>query len=116
MAIPAALPQSLWAATAPAGPALAPLAGARRAEVAIIGAGYTGLSAALHLAAVNLHAHAAPDATRASFTVLFHGPIGDVLPEGLYRADIENGPTLEFYIMPIHTVAPGRQEYQAVFN
>jgi glycine/D-amino acid oxidase-like deaminating enzyme len=51
MAIPAALPQSLWAATAPAGPALAPLAGARSAEVAVIGAGYTGLSAALHLAA-----------------------------------------------------------------
>ncbi len=50
MAIPAALPQSLWAATAPAGPTLAPLAGARRAEVAVIGAGYTGLSAALHLA------------------------------------------------------------------
>ncbi|HVP33619.1 MAG TPA: FAD-binding oxidoreductase [Steroidobacteraceae bacterium] len=48
--MPAASPQSLWAATAPAGPALAPLAGARHADVAVIGAGYTGLSAALHLA------------------------------------------------------------------
>jgi glycine/D-amino acid oxidase-like deaminating enzyme len=46
----AAAPQSLWAATAAAGPALAPLAGAQRAEVAVVGAGYTGLSAALHLA------------------------------------------------------------------
>jgi glycine/D-amino acid oxidase-like deaminating enzyme len=50
-AMPAAAPQSLWSATAAAAPALTPLAGAQRAEVAIIGAGYTGLSAALHLAA-----------------------------------------------------------------
>jgi glycine/D-amino acid oxidase-like deaminating enzyme len=49
--MPAAPPRSLWSATATAAPALAPLAGARRADVAIIGAGYTGLSAALHLAA-----------------------------------------------------------------
>ncbi|MGH8134047.1 MAG: NAD(P)/FAD-dependent oxidoreductase, partial [Steroidobacteraceae bacterium] len=47
----AASPQSLWSATASAGPALQPLAGAQRTEVTIIGAGYTGLSAALHLAA-----------------------------------------------------------------
>lgn len=44
-----AAPQSLWSATATEAPAFAALAGARRAEVAIIGAGYTGLSAALHL-------------------------------------------------------------------
>jgi glycine/D-amino acid oxidase-like deaminating enzyme len=49
--MPAALPQSLWAATAAAGPALAPLERSLRVDVAIIGAGYTGLSAALHLAA-----------------------------------------------------------------
>src|SRR5215472_15518854 len=48
--MPAAPSQSLWSATATAAPAFAPLAGARRADVAIIGAGYTGLSAALHLA------------------------------------------------------------------
>src|SRR4029077_3798634 len=49
--MPAAPPQSLWSATATAAPALTPLARARGADVAIIGAGYTGLSAALHLAA-----------------------------------------------------------------
>ncbi|HEV2229017.1 MAG TPA: FAD-binding oxidoreductase [Steroidobacteraceae bacterium] len=49
--MPAAPAQSLWSATATAAPALTPLAGARRIDVAIIGAGYTGLSAALHLAA-----------------------------------------------------------------
>jgi glycine/D-amino acid oxidase-like deaminating enzyme len=42
---------SLWSATAAPGPALEQLAESVRAEVAIIGAGYTGLSAALHLAA-----------------------------------------------------------------
>jgi glycine/D-amino acid oxidase-like deaminating enzyme len=42
---------SLWSATAAPGPALGQLGESVRAEVAIIGAGYTGLSAALHLAA-----------------------------------------------------------------
>jgi sarcosine oxidase len=42
--------QSLWSATAPAGPRCEPLTGAQRAQAAVIGAGYTGLSAALHLA------------------------------------------------------------------
>src|SRR5262249_50347797 len=42
--------QSLWSVTAPPGPVCAPLASAQRAQVAVIGAGYTGLSAALHLA------------------------------------------------------------------
>jgi len=42
--------RSLWEATAPPAPDLAPLAGTQQAEVAIVGAGYTGLSAALALA------------------------------------------------------------------
>ncbi len=42
--------QSLWAATAPEGPACSALAGPHRAQAIVIGAGYTGLSAALHLA------------------------------------------------------------------
>ena len=41
---------SLWAATASPGPSLGLLSGDLRAQVTIIGAGYTGLSAALHLA------------------------------------------------------------------
>src|SRR5215469_15702981 len=43
--------QSLWSVTAPPGPVCSPLTGALRAQAAVIGAGYTGLSAALHLAA-----------------------------------------------------------------
>lgn len=41
---------SLWSATAAPGPVLGPLTESVRADVAIIGAGYTGLSAALRLA------------------------------------------------------------------
>jgi glycine/D-amino acid oxidase-like deaminating enzyme len=42
--------QSLWAATAPPAPDLPALEASVAAEVAVIGAGYTGLSAAVHLA------------------------------------------------------------------
>lgn len=42
--------QSLWSVTATPAPPSAPLIGDRAAEVVVIGAGYTGLSAALHLA------------------------------------------------------------------
>src|SRR5690625_3207456 len=41
---------SLWSATASPAPSCPPLIGDAEAEVAIIGGGYTGLSAALHLA------------------------------------------------------------------
>jgi glycine/D-amino acid oxidase-like deaminating enzyme len=43
-------PNSLWHATAGPGPAMPPLVGDLRAGVCVIGAGFTGLSAALHLA------------------------------------------------------------------
>lgn len=43
-------PPSLWAAVTAAGPSLPRLAGAAKADVAVVGAGFTGLSTALHLA------------------------------------------------------------------
>lgn len=42
-------PPSLWAATAPAGPTLPALEGDVRTDVVVIGAGFTGLSTAIHL-------------------------------------------------------------------
>ncbi|MCJ8054641.1 FAD-binding oxidoreductase [Shinella curvata] len=46
----AVLPASLWAATAAKAPTYAPSGSVSRADVAVVGAGYTGLSTALHLA------------------------------------------------------------------
>lgn len=46
---PVTWPPSLWAATAPAGPALSTLKGEIRTDVVVIGAGFTGLSTAIHL-------------------------------------------------------------------
>jgi hypothetical protein len=50
------------------------------------------------------------------FALLFQGPQTDILPEGLYTANIDDAERFEFYIMPIHTPAADRQDYQAVFN
>src|SRR5260370_8708132 len=44
------LPPSLWAATARPAPETPPLDASRTADVAIVGAGYSGLAAALQLA------------------------------------------------------------------
>jgi len=44
------LSHGLWEMTAPPAPPTAPLKGEVRADVAVVGCGYTGLSAALHLA------------------------------------------------------------------
>jgi hypothetical protein len=53
---------------------------------------------------------------RQPFTLIFRGPPGDVLREGLYGLEIEGGPTVELYVIPVQTFARDRQEYQAVFN
>ncbi len=47
---PGGMPDSYWAATSVPGPAIPPFDGSETADVVVIGAGYTGLSAALHLA------------------------------------------------------------------
>ena len=46
---PPRMPESLWAAVTPPGPELPRLEGSAAADVVIIGAGFTGLSTALHL-------------------------------------------------------------------
>lgn len=55
---------------------------------------------------------------RRPFTLIFVGPKerGEHLPEGHYECEIEDGPTYQIYVNPIHTPQPDRQEYQAVFN
>jgi hypothetical protein len=50
------------------------------------------------------------------FTLIFSGPPGDVLAEGLHTIALEDGAAYTLYLIPIHTPATGRQDYQAVFN
>ena len=60
--------------------------------------------------------YAMPGAANVPFSLNFHGPAGDILPEGFYKVSIADGPEAEFYILPVHTVARDRQDYQAAFN
>ena len=52
---------------------------------------------------------------RAPFNLIFQGPPGDVLACGLYRLALE-GEAFDLHLMPIHTPARDRQDYQAAFN
>jgi hypothetical protein len=53
---------------------------------------------------------------REPFNLIFRGPPGDVLPEGLYTVAAEDGPEFELYLIPVHTPARDRQNYQASFS
>jgi hypothetical protein len=76
-----------------------------------------GQRVVLHLASIDLKpGQVATGSQRTPFILVLHGPAGDVVPEGMFRAQIEDGPVTDLYIMPIHTLVPNRQEYQAVFN
>jgi len=55
------------------------------------------------------------------FVLIFSGPPGDVLAEGMHTLTRETGAlegeaAYDLYLIPVHTPAPGRQDYQAVFN
>jgi hypothetical protein len=54
--------------------------------------------------------------SRQPFNLIFRGPPNNVLPEGLYTLEVDDGPSFELYLMPIHTPARDRQNYQAAFN
>lgn len=51
-----------------------------------------------------------------SFTLIFRGPPQEIMREGFYTLQLDDGPWFNLYIMPIHTVQRDRQDYQAVFN
>ena len=63
-----------------------------------------------------LHERQAKVLPRQPFTVIFAGPPGDVLREGLHVLERDGGPAFELYVMPIQTFALDRQDYQAAFN
>jgi hypothetical protein len=70
----------------------------------------------LTLTKVEASAEHAKGAPRPPFSLIFSGPPGDILPEGLYTLELEGGPSFDLYVMPIHTPLLGRQDYQAAFN
>jgi hypothetical protein len=53
---------------------------------------------------------------RSPFNLIFTGPPGDVLSEGMYTLQVDGGPDFELYVIPTQTHLPGRQDYQASFN
>ena len=57
-----------------------------------------------------------PGWERAPFNLIFQGPPDDLLPEGFYVLEADGGDVFDLYLIPIHTAAPGRQDYQAAFN
>jgi len=78
---------------------------------------FAGWPGSLRLVRIDVPARpAASDVARAPFTLIFRGVRGEVLTEGLRTATAEDGSSFELYIMPIHTPAADRQDYQAVFN
>jgi hypothetical protein len=50
------------------------------------------------------------------FILIFCGPPGDVVAEGLLTIEAEDGRSFALYLIPIQTPSPDRQDYQAVFN
>ena len=70
--------------------------------------------------ALKLHRVDAPSSTagfsRPPFNLIFSGPPGDVLREGMYTFEVDGGPSFDLYVMPVHTPALGQQDYQAAFN
>jgi hypothetical protein len=61
-------------------------------------------------------ANIAKGAPRPPFNLIFSGPPGDVLREGMYMLDVENGPNFTLYVIPIQTYQRDRQDYQSAFN
>lgn len=75
------------------------------------------------LVEVTAHADRAPGTSRAPFSVLFHGPLQPVRPQGIYRLEHEQLGTLELFLVPIgpdEPSAPGQaptaMRYEAVFG
>jgi Domain of unknown function (DUF6916) len=75
------------------------------------------------LAEVSDHAPGATGAFRTPFSVLFHGPLEPVLPQGMYRLEHEQLGALELFIVPVGPdeprlpgQAPTAMRYEAVFG
>lgn len=77
------------------------------------------------LANVTEDANGNPEASRAPFSLLFHGPLDPVLPQGIYRLEQERFGAIELFIVPIGPAEPAgsaepakalAMRYEAVFS
>jgi hypothetical protein len=74
---------------------------------------------ALTLSQVDVHPRQAAQAKvmeREPFTLILAGPPGEVLREGLHTLEIDGGPIVQLYVIPVQTFAADRQDYQVAFN
>jgi hypothetical protein len=57
-----------------------------------------------------------PAGMRPPFSLILRSDPSPILPEGFYRFSIDDGPSFELHIMPVHTPSRAYQEYQIAFN
>lgn len=77
---------------------------------------FPGWHGVLRLAAIqDVSVHGVSSDMRPPFVAIFQGPPNNVLAQGVYDAATDDGVELCFHIMPIHTPAADRQDYQALF-
>jgi len=69
----------------------------------------------LGLAEVTRFSGGVPGSARASFSVVFHGPLQPVLPQAIYRLENEQLGALELFIVPIGPEQDAMR-YEAVFG
>jgi hypothetical protein len=60
--------------------------------------------------------HAPGTAMRAPFSLELRGPPAPIVPEGMHRLVFDDATRFELYLIPVHTPARDRQDYQVVFN
>ena len=53
---------------------------------------------------------------RPPFNLIFTGAAGNVLAEGTHTLETGEGVAFELYVIPIHTPARDRQDYQSSFT
>jgi hypothetical protein len=75
------------------------------------------------LAEITEHVAGVPGPFRTPFSILFHGPLQPVLPQGTYRVEHEQLGTLDLFIVPVGPdeprvpgQAPTAMRYEAVFG
>ncbi|MGH3150010.1 MAG: DUF6916 family protein [Streptosporangiaceae bacterium] len=85
--------------------------------------GSSPASVEAELAEVTEHGASASSVARAPFSVLFHGPLEPVMPQGIYRLEHEQFGNVDLFIVPVGPdeprvpgQAPTAMRYEAVFG